>query len=458
MTTAIDAVQTRPSNTPSAQRPSDDSRDSFAQLFAPLALISGPTSPAAPLASATNGQALTAQKADAAKPAKEKSARSSAQDLTSDAAASVSAAASQRLFEGRGAEKPNEVNIAGRAAAELASHGEPVVSDQPAPDTASRSASRQTTKPDNAAPDPTPSRAAATADSPRPELATAPIGANAAGASSAAAATRAPSTASASQAAPVQGLSPTAPRQTTAAAAASSATAPASAVSSAARSTGADAQNNRHDNSAAAARTRMWARLERLGQRPPAPANAAGTRSTDRAAGPDSTIQAQFARGLAAALKQRDGHVTLRLNPETLGNIRVDLSVQADRITASIAAADEQARRLLSADVVALRTALEATGLNVEHIEVVEAPAEPSPRFPTQIASHTPTSYAGTGGFDDPSRQPNNRDDGKSQGQLASGHAAGSDSSGLALDSAGPPSQDLTESSDLYVLRIDLIA
>lgn len=463
MTTTIGAVHTRPINTPSTQRPTDDSQASFAQLFAPLTLLSGPPSPAAPLAAPAAGNTSAAQKPDAAKPAKEKSARS-AQDLTSDAAVTVAAAASQRLFEGRGAEKPNEVNIAGRAAAELASHGEPIAADQPATAaTASRAAaSRQTGARPDAAPDAMQPRAAATGDSAQADLTTnAPIAANPAAAASATAVPHPASTASASQAAPVQGISPTSARPTGAAAAAtSSAPVPGSAVSNAARSTGADAQNHRHDHSsAAAARTRMWARLERLGQRPPTPANAAATRSTDRAAGPDSTIQAQLARGLAAALRQRDGHVTLRLNPENLGNIRVDLSVQADRITASIAAADEQARRLLSSDVVALRTALEASGLNVERIEVVEAPAEPSPRSPTPIASHTPTTDPGTGSFDDPSRHPSHRDHASAHSPSHSGLASGGDaSSGLALDGALPPSPDLTEPSDLYVLRIDLIA
>ncbi|MBM4108076.1 MAG: hypothetical protein FJ255_04600 [Phycisphaerae bacterium] len=83
-----------------------------------------------------------------------------------------------------------------------------------------------------------------------------------------------------------------------------------------------------------------------------------------------SSVEAQVARGLHAALRQRGGSVTLRLSPESLGGVRIQVKVAERAVTVRIEAQTEAARRLLGDAVPALRSALEDQGLRIERIEV----------------------------------------------------------------------------------------
>ncbi len=82
----------------------------------------------------------------------------------------------------------------------------------------------------------------------------------------------------------------------------------------------------------------------------------------------------QIQRGLAQALKQRDGELTLRLRPQHLGMVRVRVRVEESSVTALLEASSEQARGLLKAHLTTLREALEARGLSVERIDVEHDP------------------------------------------------------------------------------------
>lgn len=94
------------------------------------------------------------------------------------------------------------------------------------------------------------------------------------------------------------------------------------------------------------------------------PPKAAGSPRTDR------QIHAQAVRGIAAAVKQGGGSITLRLEPEHLGSLRVRVEVKGHKVTAGIEAGTESARRLLEEGRESLRAALEARGLQVERVEV----------------------------------------------------------------------------------------
>lgn len=84
---------------------------------------------------------------------------------------------------------------------------------------------------------------------------------------------------------------------------------------------------------------------------------------------PDETFAAQLQRGLAAALKD-GGTVTMRLNPEKLGAVQVRLEVQDGQVAAAFRAESPEARRLLNQELPALRSALEARGLEVDRIHI----------------------------------------------------------------------------------------
>lgn len=111
------------------------------------------------------------------------------------------------------------------------------------------------------------------------------------------------------------------------------------------------------------------------------------------------SMAGQVDKALGAALRQGGGSVTLRLEPEHLGELRVQLALEGGRVEALFHASSEQARRLLNDHLPALRSALEAQGLAVDRlgVQAMERPADDHGR-----ATHDPgTGSAGereTGG------------------------------------------------------------
>jgi len=89
-------------------------------------------------------------------------------------------------------------------------------------------------------------------------------------------------------------------------------------------------------------------------------------------------LEAQISRGLAAALRQKGGRVTMRLEPTSLGKLTVQLQMKGERVSARFEATTEQARRLLETARSELRSALEARGLVVERVQVQVTPSEDS--------------------------------------------------------------------------------
>jgi len=87
-------------------------------------------------------------------------------------------------------------------------------------------------------------------------------------------------------------------------------------------------------------------------------------------------LEAQAARGLAAALKQRGGEVTMRLNPASLGMLKVRVQMRSGVVDASFEPSTEQARELLESNLTSLRAALESRGLTVERLSIAEPPTQ----------------------------------------------------------------------------------
>ena len=86
-----------------------------------------------------------------------------------------------------------------------------------------------------------------------------------------------------------------------------------------------------------------------------------------------AAFTSQVARGLAAAVRQREGTLTLRISPDSLGPLKIEVRVQDGRVSARIDADSPQARQLLNSTHYGLRSALEAQGLIVDRITVVGA-------------------------------------------------------------------------------------
>jgi flagellar hook-length control protein FliK len=85
-------------------------------------------------------------------------------------------------------------------------------------------------------------------------------------------------------------------------------------------------------------------------------------------------IADQTARALRAAVNQRGGTVTLRLNPPELGEVRIRLELNQTTVRASIDTASESVRTLLQQHANQLHSALASHGLTVEQLQVQTQP------------------------------------------------------------------------------------
>lgn len=72
------------------------------------------------------------------------------------------------------------------------------------------------------------------------------------------------------------------------------------------------------------------------------------------------------------------GQMNVRLDPPELGALQVAVKMLEGRLTATFTTSNEQATQLLSHNLHQLKTSLEASGVNVDRIEVRQAPATDS--------------------------------------------------------------------------------
>lgn len=87
-------------------------------------------------------------------------------------------------------------------------------------------------------------------------------------------------------------------------------------------------------------------------------------------------------KALARVLATGGGSLSLRLNPEALGEVRVEIGLHRGKAHATFQASTTAARDLLLADIDALRAALERRGITVERLDVKDSPhtdAQPNP-------------------------------------------------------------------------------
>lgn len=99
-----------------------------------------------------------------------------------------------------------------------------------------------------------------------------------------------------------------------------------------------------------------------------APRTPSGSERAQRA------VAMQASRGLAHAMRSRDGTVRFRLNPANLGSLRVAVRVDQAGVIARFEASTEAARAALDASQAHLRAALHSRGLEVQRLEIVHTP------------------------------------------------------------------------------------
>ncbi|MEO1583356.1 MAG: flagellar hook-length control protein FliK [Planctomycetota bacterium] len=137
---------------------------------------------------------------------------------------------------------------------------------------------------------------------------------------------------------------------------------------------------------------------------------------------------AQVQRGLAQVLRQQGGALTLKLTPHELGEVRVALQINQQRVSGTIETRTSAARDLLNQNLDALKASLEQRGVTVDRLEVrLQGAAESDQRPQTWAeARHTDArAHADTGG------------------DRPSGHAGSEDRSAGSRDgSPGRPERD----------------
>ena len=99
------------------------------------------------------------------------------------------------------------------------------------------------------------------------------------------------------------------------------------------------------------------------------PTAAAASAQTDAAETAPRTLSG-VNKGLAVLANQRGGSLKMRLDPPSLGPLKLEMAIDAGRVRVQMQVASESARSLLGSNLNMLRTALEERGLTVEQLVV----------------------------------------------------------------------------------------
>lgn len=129
--------------------------------------------------------------------------------------------------------------------------------------------------------------------------------------------------------------------------------------------------------------------LDRLGgtvSRPDAPT---GSRAEQQ----NQAFASQLQRGLAAALNQKTGAVTIRLTPETLGQLKIQVKLSEGSLTAAFEVASAKTRDTLTRSLDTLRQGLKDKGIESSEFKVTLATPLPQRDLGLEPVQHptTPT-------------------------------------------------------------------
>gem|GEM_PF-2615268 len=117
--------------------------------------------------------------------------------------------------------------------------------------------------------------------------------------------------------------------------------------------------------------------------------------STAGGFGDDTELDAEtsplVARGLAALAQQRGGTLAMRLDPPSLGDLRITVTINNGTVTADLMPTNAAAHSVLTAGLALLREALESQGLVVERLSVHTPPPRSEAPAPQSAATHIAT-------------------------------------------------------------------
>ncbi|MFG0285420.1 MAG: flagellar hook-length control protein FliK [Phycisphaerales bacterium JB039] len=182
---------------------------------------------------------------------------------------------------------------------------------------------------------------------------------------------------------------------------------------------------------------------------------AAPARPATPAATAARTMQTQIERGLGAVLRQGGGSLTLQLKPATLGELRIEMTLDKGAVRARFEASSPESRDLILANLGALKAALESRGLRVETLDVTapDAPERAAPAAPTRPAETGQTPQQHQAGHD--GAGPGHQDDGaRHQGR----EPAPSQQQPQPPEDPAFPQSAGDASETLVMLRLDTVA
>ncbi len=135
-------------------------------------------------------------------------------------------------------------------------------------------------------------------------------------------------------------------------------------------------------------------------------------------------MMAQVSRGVASVLRQKGGSLTLRLTPQSLGELKIHLRLEGGGVNASFRAGSAEARELLSNNLDSLKATLEQHGVRVERLSVEDESGR------ARDASHARAEDPRTRGEEPPQRPMDSGEDGRSPGDQRHGGRSGDNAGG----------------------------
>lgn len=169
------------------------------------------------------------------------------------------------------------------------------------------------------------------------------------------------------------------------------------------------------------------------------------TESTPNQAAPRSaSLPDQVARGLATLLRHQGGSVTIRLTPETLGQIKINLKIEDAHVWATFQTSTDASHEAIEQSLASLRASLESRGLIVERLEVVPSGVA---NFEQSLrdSNHQSNSPSEQGSSNQSDSNAAGSQSGSQPGRDGSGHGPGDRGSSCAGPDSGRVSSSDTE-------------
>ncbi len=114
------------------------------------------------------------------------------------------------------------------------------------------------------------------------------------------------------------------------------------------------------------------------------PAPASGVKLPSGIMVPENHIVGQVVERFSMNQRLETGTVTLRLHPQELGELRMEIKVEQDNIKAHITTQNPQVQEILEKNIPRLRAVLEQQGMNLEQMEVSIAASDQNDSMPFQ--------------------------------------------------------------------------